>query len=238
MKFITSRPFIGFSALLTPLISLADGAVIDKIYHPYVQPLEQEIEWRAIHQDNQPGYSGNTLLQRFAYGRSINDRWFAELYLVGKQSNDQSFKLEAYEIEALWQLSEQGEFWADWGAVFELEKEHEEDAWEIATGLLLEKEWGKWSTAANLFLAYEWGSEIENELESTLGLQTRYRYSKALEPALEYYQGEDTQAIGPVLLGQINLGIRRQVKWEGGALYGLDNASPNLTLRFLLEFEF
>lgn len=226
------------SFFITPLYCSADGAVIDKIYHPYVQPLEQEIEWRAIHQDEQPGMSDNTQLHRFAYGRSLNDRWFAEIYLIGEKSDDESFKLEAYEVEAKWQLTEQGEFWADWGALFELEKEHEEDAWEFAAGLLTEKEWGKWSTAANLFLTYEWGSGIEDEFESSLGLQARYRYSRAIEPAIEFYQGEDTQAIGPALLGQINLGIKRQIKWEAGAIFGLDNDSPNRTLRFLLEFEF
>jgi len=227
-----------FLLFFCPLVSLADGVVIDKIYHPYVQPLEQEIEWRAIHQDDQPGKSDNIQLHRFAYGRSLNDRWFAEFYLIGEKSEDESFELEAYEIEAKWQLTEQGEFWADWGLLFELEKESDEDSWEFATGLLIEKEWGKWSTAANLFLAQEWGSDIEDELESSLGLQARYRYSRSIEPAIEFYSGEDTLAIGPALLGQIRLGIKRQIKWEAGAIYGLDNDSPNQTLRFLIEYEF
>ncbi len=225
-------------ALFSPLVCLADGAVIDKIYHPYVQPLEQEIEWRAIHQDNQPGSADDIQLHRFAYGRSLNDRWFVEFYLIGEKSKDDSFELEAYEIEAKWQLTEQGEFWADWGMLFEVEKEHEEDTWEVATGLIAEKEWGKWSTAANLIVAYEWGSDIDDELESSLGLQARYRYSRIIEPAIEFYKGEETLAIGPALLGQINLGIKRQVKWEAGAIFGLDSESPNRTLRFLVEFEF
>jgi hypothetical protein len=231
-------PLVAFPLLAAPLTGLADGVVIDKIYHPYVQPLEQELEWRSIHQDEQPGTADNKQLHRLAYGRSLSDRLFTEFYLIAEKSADESFKLEAYEIEALWQLSEQGEFWADWGALFELEKEHEEDVWEAAGGLLVEKEWGRWSTTANLFVAYEWGSDIEDELESTLGLQARYRYSRALEPAVEYYQGEETKAMGPVLLGQVNLGARRQVKWEAGAIFGLDNESPNRTLRFLVEFEF
>jgi len=235
---INKHSLVVSSLLLSPLTCLADGTVIDKIYHPYVQPLEQEIEWRATHQDHQPGTADNTQLHRFAYGRSLNDRWFLEVYLIGEKSADDSFALEAYEVEAKWQLTEQGEFWADWGALFEIEKEHHEDVWEAATGLLIEKEWGKWSTTANLVAAYEWGSDIENELESSLGLQARYRYSRAIEPAVELYKGQDTFALGPALLGQITLGIRRQIKWEAAAIFGLDNDSPNRTLRFLIEFEF
>lgn len=224
--------------LFYPLFSFADGVVIDKIYHPYVQPLEQEIEWHAIHQDNQPGVSDNTQLHRFAYGRSLNDRWFAEFYLIGEKSKDESFKLEAFEVEAKWQLTEQGEFWVDWGLLFELEKESGESIWEFSTGFLVEKEWGGWSTAANLFIEYEWGSDIDNEFESAVGLQARYRYSRHLEPAIELYKGEETLAIGPVLLGQIRLGAKRQIKWEAGAIFGLDSDSPDRTLRFLLAFEF
>ena len=107
-----------------------------------------------------------------------------------------------------------------------------------ATGLLAEKEWGKWSGTANLFVINEWGSDIVDELETRLGLQARYRYLPAFEPALELYSGEDTRGIGPAVLGQVRLGNKRQLKWEAGAIFGMDSKSPDTTLRFLLEFEF
>jgi hypothetical protein len=224
--------------LLWPWPSLADGIVIDKIYHPYVQPLEQELEWRMIYQDEHASAADNTWLYQLAYGRSLNDRWFAEAYLVGKKSGEASFDIEAYELEAKWQLTEQGEFWADWGMLFELEKEANEDIWEFATAVLVEKEWGKWSGAANFYVMYEWGSDIKNELETKLGLQARYRYSRVFEPAIEFYSGQDTRGIGPAFLGQSSMGNGRRLKWEFGAIFGMDSKSPNQTLRFLLEFEF
>ena len=92
---------------------LQAGIVVDKIYHPYVQPLEQELEWRTIHQDRQPSAANNIWHHQLAYGRSLNDRWFLEAYLIGEKSDEQSFDIEAYELEAKWQLTEQGEFWAD-----------------------------------------------------------------------------------------------------------------------------
>ena len=216
----------------------ASGVVIDKIYHPYVQPLEQEFEWRGIVQDQQPGVPDNLQVQRFAYGRSVNDRWFLEFYLLGKGSEEENFDLHAYELEAKWQLTEQGEFWADWGLLFELEKEANEGEWEFSTGILAEKEWGKWSGAANFFIEYEWGSATDNDWTTRVGLQARYRYSRAFEPALEFYAGENTLGLGPAFMGQFRLGTKHQLKWEAGAILGLDNKSPNRTFRFNLEFEF
>jgi len=216
----------------------ADGVVIDKIYHPYVQPLEREFEWRASLQNDQPGRPDNLHLYRFAYGQAIGEKWFAEVYLLGQQSDDDSFDVEGYELEALRQLTEQGEYWADWGVVFELEKQASRDAWEISAGLLAEKEWGRWSGTANLFVMQEWGSDIPNELETRLGLQARYRYAPGFEPAIELYSGEDTRAIGPAVMGQVRLGGKRQLRWEAGAIFGVDSKSPATTLRLLLEFEF
>lgn len=221
-----------------PGVCLADGIVVSKIYHPYVQPLEQELEWRALFQDEQPSVADNTRLYQMAYGRSLSDRWFVEFYVIGKASDDQSFDIEAYELEAKWQLTEQGEFWADWGLLFELEKEANEDVWELATAVLAEKEWGKWSGAANFYISGEWGSDIKDELETKLGLQARYRYSRAFEPAVEFYAGENTRGLGPAFLGQVKLSGKRKLKWEAGVIFGLDSKSPNRTLRFLAEFEF
>ncbi len=218
--------------------AMADGVVVDKIYHPYVQAQEQEIEWRAMILDDQPGQVDHTRSYRLAYGRSLNDRWFVEAYLVAKESSEEDLALEAVELEALHQLTEQGEFFLDWGMLFELEKENNADRWEFSTALILEKELGRWSGTGNLYLIQEWGSDIDDELETALGLQARYRYSRAWEPALEFYSGQDTRVLGPVLLGQLKFGIKRQLKWEAGFLFGLDDTSPNQTLRLLAEFEF
>jgi len=218
---------------------LAAGAtVIDKIYHPYVHPLEQEFEWRASLQNRQPGKADHLQRYRFAYGRSLGEKWFAEAYLVGQNADNRSFDLEDYELEALRQLTEQGEYWADWGVLFELEKASGHDAWEFSTGLLAEKEWGQWSGTANLFVMQKWGADISEDREIRLGLQARYRYARFFEPALELYSGENTRAIGPAVIGQVRLGSGRQLGWEAGVIFGLDSKSADTTLRFLLEFEF
>jgi len=216
----------------------ADGVIIDALYHPYVHLGEQELEWRATWQETTPALPGDVALHRASYGRAVSDRWFLEAYLVGLDRSGESFEVEAIEVEALRQLTEQGEYWADWGLLLELEKETDLDVWEASVGIIAEKEWGQWSTTANLFLIREWGSDIEDEIESRLAVQGRYRLRPAFEPAIEFHSGEDTRALGPAAAGRLRLDGGRQLAWSAAWLLGLDGDSPDQAFRLELEFEF
>ena len=77
-----------------------------------------------------------------------------------------------------------------------------------------------------------------NEIESAMALQGRYRYSRAIEPAIEFYSSDSSEGIGPVLLGNIRLGGKKQLRWEAGVIFALDNETADETLKFLLELEF
>jgi hypothetical protein len=218
---------------------LADGSTIDKVYRPYVEPLEWELEWRMTH-ENQNALTGEeqAQLHRFGLGKAVAETIFTEFYLIGTRSDDQSFTLAAYELELLWQISEQGEYAVDYGLLFEIEKVHHEDIWEFSTVLLLEKELGRYSATANLELSYESGSDIKDEIETGLALQGRYRYSPRIEPALELYVGEDTLGLGPVIMGAEKLGIMKTLRWQLGVIFAADSDTPDYTLRALLEYEF
>tara|TARA_B110000305_G_scaffold203148_1_gene231939 strand:- start:619 stop:1332 length:714 start_codon:yes stop_codon:yes gene_type:complete len=225
-----------FVSLSSPL--LADGIVIDKIYHPYVQPLEQELEIRLLQQNNQSGIADNTRLYRLAYGRSLSDRLFIEAYLVGQGSSSESLDLQSIEMEIKWQLTEQGEYWADWGVLAELSKGIGNNIYEASIGLIAEKEFGHWSGTTNFIIEQEWGSGIDDELESVFSLQTRYRYSQKLEPGIEFYAGQNSIGVGPVLMGQAKLVGPKKLKWEAGVIFGLDSKSPDTSVRLLFEYEF
>lgn len=224
---------------LAPGLALADGSSIDKVYHPYVEQLEWELEWRMTHADEDPQTGAEAAQKhRLGLGRAVSEFVFVEGYLITEDSRGESIDLSAYEFEVLWQLSEQGEYALDYGLLFELEKGHHEDVWEYATVLLLEREFGRFSGTANLGVEYEWGEGIEDELETSLALQTRYRYSPRLEPALEFYAGQDTLGLGPVLGGLERLAPMKALHWEAGIIFGLDADTADYTLRALLEYEF
>ena len=112
------------------------------------------------------------------------------------------------------------------------------DIQEFSVALLAEKEFGRWSATTNLTLKQEWGDSIRDEFETALAVQARYRYSRAFEPAIEIYAGQGTLGIGPVMLGNMRVGVRKNIIWEAGLILGIDDKTPNQTFRFLLEYEF
>jgi len=224
--------------LLIPCELFADGIVVDKVYHPYVDALETELEFRSVIQDRQKGLQTPAQIHQLSIGRAIGSRFFAEVYAIGAKSRQGTFELEAWETELKWQLTEQGEFAVDWGLFFEYETEVQEDIQELTAGILAEKEFGRWSGTANFMVINEWGDDINDEFETALALQARYRKSRAFEPGIEFYAGQNTMALGPVIQGTYRMGVRKSLRWEAGVIFGLDSERPDTSYRFLIEFEF
>lgn len=234
--FQIAQRFFTSGVMLIPLAAAADGIVVEHIYDPYVQPLETEIELRSILQSDD--ILGDVQKHSFGVGRSLSDRWAMEFYAIGSKTDGESISVDAYELEAKWQITEQGEFAFDWGMVFELERETGDDIWELSTALISSRDFGSWTGTANLGLVYEWGSGVEDEFETRFHLQARYRLKEALEPAIELHMGQDTVALGPALTGLRRLSPGKKFRWEAGIFWGLDTESPDQTFKLNFEFEF
>lgn len=233
------------TVLLTPVLSsvlaftsvtvFADGMVVDKVYHPYVIANEQEFEWRFMSSQTD---TKNILAQRMGYGQSITENVALEFYVIGERNQQGDFKLQATEIEARWMLTEQGQYWADWGMVFEFEKQRNLNRYEATAGLVFEKEFNKNSLTLNFFAIREWGENIKNEWEGEFRAQYRYRYSPAIQPSIELYTGENFVGIGPGFMGVHRFNGQKQLKWEAGFITEISNSEKNHTLRFAIEYEF
>jgi hypothetical protein len=240
MKF--SWYLLAFTLFIHFLLSArvnADGIVVDKVYHPYVLPNEREFEWRFIsHQKDSDNKGYNALAQRFAYGQSISESIMLEGYLVGERDEFGDFSLSAYEIEMRFMLTEQGQYWSDWGLLLEIEKAHKADNWEVTSGVLMEKEFGRTSLTLNAFIIYEWGESLSNEMEIEFRLKYRYRYTEQLQPAIELYSGEDYLGIGPAFMGVQRFNDQKQLKWEAAFITGLNRESKDHILRVGIEYEF
>ena len=226
--------FLSISLVMSSIV-YADGVVVDKVYHPYVLPNEREVEWRLFsHRES----NNNKLAQRLAYGQSVNENLMLEFYLVGERDSNNDFDIVSYELEARWMLTEQGEYWADWGLLFEIEKETEQKNWEVTSGILVEKEFGRTSLTLNAFMIYEWGKTLKSELETEFRLKYRYRYIEQFQPAIEVYLGEDYLGIGPAFMGLQRFNAQKQLKWEVGFITGMDSRSKGHVLRVTVEYEF
>jgi len=217
---------------------IADGNSIDKVEHPYIQLQEKEISYSGFYQGSDEFTKDHSIKHKLSLGRAFSDNWFGEIAVSGKKQSGQAFDLSSYEIEAKWQLTEQGEYSADYGLLFEYENEHDLNIEEVSTSLLVEKQWGKWVGTVNLTGIYEWGDDITDEFETALAAQVKYRFKPTLEPAIELYSGENNKGIGPVLTGVKRISHGKKLIWEFGVILGLDNQSPDETIRALLEYEF
>lgn len=214
---------------------LADGMVVDKVYHPYVLPNEREFEWRLMSRQTD---SNSLNSQRMAYGHSLSETVMIEGYLVAEKTVTEDFSLQAYEIEIRWMLTEQGELWADWGVLFEVEKQHQSNDWEVTSGIIFEKEFGRTSLTMNLFGIYEWGETIDDEMEVECRVQYRYRWLPQIQPAIEVYSGENYFGVGPAFMGIQRFDRQKQLKWEAGFITEISNSGKDHSLRIALEYEF
>jgi len=223
---------------LLPAAVMADGFTVDRIYQPYVQPYEREFEYRALYLNDADAAIDGTQVHRLSYGHALSDRWFVELYVIGANEPDDSLALEGYEAEVKWQLTEQGEYFADWGLLFELEYARDPRAWEYSTTVLFEKELGRWSATVNASLAREWGSQIQNEWETEFAGQMRYRYRPVFEPNVALYSSENVKGIGPGAQGIRKFSGGRNLQWQLNLVFGIDGASPDQAILGVIEYEF
>ena len=216
---------------------LADGLAVDKIYAPYVNRLEKELEYRVSRAEGGVQAPDGVLIQRLGFGTAVSDTLALEAYIIGRGDDDAS-SFSGYELEARWQLTEQGEYPVDWGVILEYENSRDSDVEELATKLIALREWSSYIFTANAGLIYEDSQVTGDEFETSFSLQARYRYEAYLEPALEFYAAEDYRGIGPALVGLVRLNTTNSLRWELGSVIGLNESSADYTVRLKLEYEF
>jgi len=223
---------------LLTLDAVASGTSIGKIENPYVQQLERELEYELVSYDDADRQFAKQHRHKLAYGQSISDRLFLEAGISALDVAGQNLEISSYEIEAKYQISEQGEFNNDWGVLFEIEREESINVWEFATTLIVLREWKRWVGTANLTLAYETGRSIDDEIETELAMQLRYRRNAFFEPGIEFYKSESTNSAGPSISGRLRLGGGKKLFWSAATLFTFDSSKQDNTLRFSIEYEF
>lgn len=211
--------------LLAPLVGHPDGSTVGKVYGPYVQALEREIEYRLRNDDGKAS-------QKLGFGWSLSDRVAMEVY-----GDIEDGRVGGIEAELLWQLTGQGEFAWDWGALLEIEREWTAETSIFATAIAA-RDFGRFSWWNNLGIGYLRGGDDGDTFETRFAAQLRYRWQPVLEPALELYLSDHTRALGPVLTGNVRFAPRRALRWEFGVGFALDEATPDTTLKLNLEYEF
>jgi hypothetical protein len=254
MRLADRRPVLpgaGVGAVAAVILaSLALPAVAHagtKVYSPIVHEGEFAIEARGDAAVDR-GDTTQTQIYEVEYG--VTDRWQTAIFGELRKDAGGPLRYNATAWENILQLFEQGDAWVDSGLYLEYKVANLKDAADKVEGkLLLEKELGKTVSTANLIFEKEVGSHAEEGTEFGYALRTKYRWKPFLEPAIEAFGDvgemrdvkpfrDQSHRLGPVILGAIPLAPSVGFYYELGWLFGLTQASPDHSIKWLAELEF
>jgi high-affinity iron transporter len=219
-----------------------------KVYSPRVVKGENEIEYRGFHDFDKDDSRDGGEKHLFAVGRGFTDYWFSELYSVYAKEPGASFKHDAFEWENLFQLTEQGKYWADFGLLAEYELT-DHGANEIALAPIIEKTVDRWVGTVNLFFEREVGSGSEDGTTFAYAARLKYLLHPQFEPAIEAF-GEpghfnhfgsfnaQEHWAGPAVYGAVGLGGTRKLVYSAAYLLGETSVSSDNRAILRLEYEF
>ena len=221
-----------------------------KVYDPYVEKGEWELEARGSVDFDNNATKDNLQKQKYALGYGVTDWWFTEVYGEWeKERNDNGEDLDFAFTEVEWenkfQLTEPGEYPVDVGFLVEYEISAEDKhADNLEWKILLDKTIGKVGNIANISFEHQVGGGHTNETGAGFAWSSRYRLDPRFEPGFEYHADfgglnegktfdEQTHRMGPALYGKLG----KHMKYDVGYLFGLSDAAPQGTFKWILEFE-
>ncbi|MFO1406671.1 MAG: FTR1 family protein [Steroidobacteraceae bacterium] len=228
---------------LRPVDARADHVV----YSPLVEDGEKAVEIRGHYDfDPDPALDGGQSY-KLEYEWTPMSRWLSEILVEYEREPGEDLAATEIASENVFQLTEQGRYWADFGLLAEFAYSLERggaNALEVA--LLGQKDWGRNEVRVNL--VFEQELEDDADLEVEYRWQYRYRLDERFEPGVEMYGGagdwgdlgnfdEHEQQLGPGLYGKFRTSDGA-VKYELALLFGLTDQTPDETLRFMVEYEF
>jgi hypothetical protein len=233
-----------------------------KLHYPIVDYRELEFEHNGDITFDKSG-SGKNNAQSFTYevGYGVTPWWEPEFEGEFETEPGGNQRFSATTFENTFQLTPQGEYWADLGFFAEFSRAAARtDPDSFTFGPLIQKQAGTlfgldlgYDTlhTLNLLVTKQIGSGREDATPLSIAWQSRIRLNPLAEPGIEYYgqissiagastpdQAEVTQhRIGPVLVGQYNMFQYGKIKYEIGYLFGLNDATEHGAVRWRLEYE-
>ncbi len=248
---IPARTMIVVPAMLVVLSFHSDpAAASQKVYSPTVEKGEVEIELRTNHTFDRSSEKDGLEKSKLEIGYGVTEFWSTTLIGEFERESGASRQHSATSWENIFQLTEQGEYWADVGLYLEYEHPtatEEHDA--LETKLLLEKTAGRLLHTLNLVFAHELGQGASSATNFEYAWRTQYLLSKLLSPGFELYgemgeighfppSREQDRRLGPVIYGEFSrLGAGKWL-YELGYLFDTGTAAPTGTLKAILEYEY
>ncbi|HEY4127404.1 MAG TPA: hypothetical protein VGN70_05120 [Gammaproteobacteria bacterium] len=235
-----SSVFLMFSLLAAAGVARADDDFI--VYSPYVTEGQSEIEFRSHQQFDADHALSNERAYVVSVSHSFTSWWRPEVYVGSYEREPGSAnQLQGYEFENTFQLTDQGEYWADMGflASYEYNTQPDEPG-VLEFGPLFEKRIGRIDQRFNVIWEKELGGGASHHYETRVGYAASYAFNPMFAPGFEAYYRPDDEAhqIGPALNGEIASSSGNELEYSIAYLFGLNKGAPNRTLALRLEYEF
>lgn len=227
------------------LLAAATSAQADDfiVYSPYVTATQSEVEFRGFRVADARADMGGGAASELSISYGVNDWWKPELYLARYEKEPGTGgHLVGYEFENTFQLTAQGEYWADIG--FLASYEHNtlagsRDAVEF--GPLIAKQVGRFAHTINLIWEKQVGSGASGKYALRYSYSGTYAVSAAFRPGMEVYlrPGDHAYQAGPIVAGEWHVpGTSSNLEYRVGVVLGVNAAAPRKTWLAQVEYEF
>jgi hypothetical protein len=234
-------------ALAIPTTAKAGAA--STVHTPIIDYREWELEFKGGFQplnDQQDGEHAYKV--ELAYG--IAPRWKTELEVEYTRAPGQSARVEEYEFENIFQLTEHGEHWLDAGIFTELSHNRLDNENALEIGPMLQKEIGQNQLNLNLLLErrLDAADGPDDPIRTEVAYQAQWKWfaHPKFQPGVQVFgklgtlgrlHSEELLA-GPAFFGVVRLGNAKNLKYNAALLAGVTHGAPDTTFRFQLEYEF
>lgn len=245
---MTSKRHLLLQALLlstlAPISSVVFAGAADTVYAPVVEQGETEFEFRGGWRDFDRAPDEHAFVFDVGYG--VTNWWRTEAVLEYAAEDGNRGALEGWEWENVFVLTEQGKHWADVGLFAEYEHSFADGPDEIEIGPMFQKEVGPAVANLNLFFAHEVGHGAGGDTDLDYSWQVKWRGNEALEFGVQGFGGlgtvdhlgdGDSHILGPALFGVKRLPGGDKFAYNAAVLGGINQAAPDVTVRFQLEYE-
>lgn len=239
---------IGLAASFTaPATAVAGPATV--IYSPIVDYREWELELKGGMFNWGHGDNGERAL-KLAFGYGVAPRWGIEVEAEYSQTPGGAARIEEYEFENIFQLTEHGEHWLDAGIFAEFAHNRLENVNTLVLGPMFQKETAHTQTNLNIYWERrlsalpDEATDGRNQLQYQV--QWKYNLGPRFQPGMQAFGSlgspghlhSQKLSVGPAFFGVARLGNGRKLRYDVALLGGLTRGTPDTTIRFQLEYEF
>ncbi len=231
-----------YLVLILPFLMIASPAHATRtVMSPYVAEGVGYVESKSGYTMDEDNNVDGAWAEVFGFGYGITDYWATEVEVGFGQSGARNADVETRSVEwqHKFQFAPKDEWPVDLGGrvsyVYNTNTGPDRINGILAVGKTIESV----DLLGNAFVTRQVGEDSNDETSYGLFWSASYKYSDSFKPGVEIYSdfggGIDTQhQIGPVAYGK----VFDNVGYNAGVLFGLNDDTPDATLKLILDYKF